>query len=84
MAFLPDESRSLPPPPLLNKGSLWLGFAGWLTALLDNTFNQRPVLRAGAEGREEPEGRGNGAGCEGRAEARSWGRGCGGFGVTKG
>ncbi|NXD20134.1 NDUC2 dehydrogenase, partial [Spelaeornis formosus] len=47
MAFLPDESRSLPPPPLLNKGSVWLGFVGWLSALADNAFNQRPVLRAG-------------------------------------
>ncbi|XP_062370013.1 NADH dehydrogenase [ubiquinone] 1 subunit C2 isoform X2 [Cinclus cinclus] len=47
MAFLPDESRSLPPPPLLNKGSVWLGFAGWLAALLDNAFNHRPILRAG-------------------------------------
>ncbi|XP_032909459.1 NADH dehydrogenase [ubiquinone] 1 subunit C2 [Catharus ustulatus] len=47
MAFLPDESRSLPPPPLLNRGSVWLGFAGWLAALLDNAFNRRPVLRAG-------------------------------------
>ncbi|KAL2311177.1 hypothetical protein Nmel_002869 [Mimus melanotis] len=48
MVFLPDESRSLPPPPLLNKGSLWFGAAGWLAALLDNAFNQRPILRAGA------------------------------------
>ncbi|NXQ63526.1 NDUC2 dehydrogenase, partial [Anthoscopus minutus] len=47
MAFLPDESRSLPPPPLLNKGSVWLGFMGWLSALLDNAFNQRPVFRSG-------------------------------------
>ncbi|XP_031954901.1 NADH dehydrogenase [ubiquinone] 1 subunit C2 [Corvus hawaiiensis] len=47
MVFLPDESRSLPPPPLLNKGSVWLGFAGWMSALLNNAFNQRPVLRAG-------------------------------------
>ncbi|NXY37505.1 NDUC2 dehydrogenase, partial [Pomatorhinus ruficollis] len=47
MAFLPDESRSLPPPPLLNKGSVWLGFVGWLSALADNAFNHRPVLRAG-------------------------------------
>ncbi|XP_064500956.1 NADH dehydrogenase [ubiquinone] 1 subunit C2 [Pseudopipra pipra] len=47
MVFLPDESRSLPPPPLFNRGSVWLGFVGWITALLDNTFNQRPVLRAG-------------------------------------
>ncbi|XP_066197340.1 NADH dehydrogenase [ubiquinone] 1 subunit C2 [Sylvia atricapilla] len=47
MAFLPDESRSLPPPPLVNKGSVWFGFGGWLSALLDNAFNQRPILRAG-------------------------------------
>uniref|UniRef100_A0A8C3R8E2 Uncharacterized protein n=1 Tax=Cyanoderma ruficeps TaxID=181631 RepID=A0A8C3R8E2_9PASS len=47
MVFLPDEARSLPPPPLLNKGSVWLGFVGWLSALADNAFNQRPVLRAG-------------------------------------
>ncbi|NWZ67718.1 NDUC2 dehydrogenase, partial [Acrocephalus arundinaceus] len=47
MAFLPDESRSLPPPPLLNKGSVWLGFVGWLSALADNAFNRRPILRAG-------------------------------------
>ncbi|NXH44594.1 NDUC2 dehydrogenase, partial [Dicaeum eximium] len=47
MVFLPDESRSLPPPPLLNKGSVWLGFAGWLTALMDNAFNRRPILQSG-------------------------------------
>ncbi|KAM6099611.1 NADH dehydrogenase [ubiquinone] 1 subunit C2 [Theristicus caerulescens] len=47
MVFLPDESRSLPPPPLLNKGSAWLGLAGWVAALLDNGFNHRPVIRAG-------------------------------------
>ncbi|NWY94703.1 NDUC2 dehydrogenase, partial [Loxia curvirostra] len=33
MVFLPDESRSLPPPPLLNKGTVWLGFAGWIQFL---------------------------------------------------
>ncbi|NXF09628.1 NDUC2 dehydrogenase, partial [Smithornis capensis] len=47
MAFLPDEVRSLPPPPLFNRVSAWLGFVGWLTALMDNSFNRRPVLRAG-------------------------------------
>ncbi|NXP79935.1 NDUC2 dehydrogenase, partial [Ramphastos sulfuratus] len=47
MAFLPDESRSLPPPPLVNKGSVWLGLCGWVAALLDNAFNRRPVIRAG-------------------------------------
>ncbi|XP_030308987.1 NADH dehydrogenase [ubiquinone] 1 subunit C2 [Calypte anna] len=47
MVFLPDEARSLPPPPLLNKGSAWLGLTGWVTALLDNGFNKRPIIRAG-------------------------------------
>ncbi|NXY06516.1 NDUCR dehydrogenase, partial [Pteruthius melanotis] len=47
MVFLPDESRSLPPPPLFNKGSVWLGFAGWMSALLNNAFNKRPIIRAG-------------------------------------
>ncbi|KAM9390364.1 NADH dehydrogenase [ubiquinone] 1 subunit C2-like [Phaethornis superciliosus] len=47
MVFLPDEARSLPPPPLLNKGSAWLGLAGWMAALLDNAFNKRPVIRSG-------------------------------------
>ncbi|XP_030331740.1 NADH dehydrogenase [ubiquinone] 1 subunit C2 [Strigops habroptila] len=47
MVFLPDESRSLPPPPIFNRISAWLGFTGWLSALLDNGFNHRPVLRAG-------------------------------------
>ncbi|XP_075598645.1 NADH dehydrogenase [ubiquinone] 1 subunit C2 [Balearica regulorum gibbericeps] len=47
MVFLPDESRSLPPPPFVNKGSVWLGLAGWIAALLDNGFNHRPIIRAG-------------------------------------
>ncbi|XP_009100957.3 NADH dehydrogenase [ubiquinone] 1 subunit C2 [Serinus canaria] len=47
MVFLPDESRSLPPPPLLNKGTVWLGFAGWISALMDNAFNHRPIFGAG-------------------------------------
>ncbi|NXC32486.1 NDUCR dehydrogenase, partial [Campylorhamphus procurvoides] len=47
MAFLPDEARALPPPSLFNRASVWLGFVGWMTAMLHNTFNHRPVLRAG-------------------------------------
>lgn len=65
MAFLPDESRSLPPPPLLNKGTVGLGFAGWLAALVDNAFNQRPIIRAGAGG----QGRG--------VRGEGWGEGLG-------
>ncbi|XP_061199724.1 NADH dehydrogenase [ubiquinone] 1 subunit C2 [Neopsephotus bourkii] len=47
MVFLPDESRSLPPPAVFNHISAWLGFCGWLSALLDNGFNHRPFIRAG-------------------------------------
>ncbi|NXI64293.1 NDUC2 dehydrogenase, partial [Anseranas semipalmata] len=47
MVFLPDESRSLPPPPIVNTASVGLGLAGWVAALLDNGFSQRPVIRAG-------------------------------------
>ncbi|XP_034972484.1 NADH dehydrogenase [ubiquinone] 1 subunit C2 [Zootoca vivipara] len=44
---LPDEALSLPPPRLLNVGSGYLGFLGWLSVLLDNAINKRPVLRTG-------------------------------------
>ncbi|XP_069706120.1 NADH dehydrogenase [ubiquinone] 1 subunit C2 [Phaenicophaeus curvirostris] len=47
MPLLPAEARALPPPPLLNKGSAWLGLVGWVAALLDNGYNHRPILRAG-------------------------------------
>ncbi|XP_074837374.1 NADH dehydrogenase [ubiquinone] 1 subunit C2 [Carettochelys insculpta] len=47
MAFLPDESRSLPPPPIVNRNSVWLGLIGWWSALLDNVCNRRPFIRAG-------------------------------------
>lgn len=44
---LPGEALSLPPPPLVNKGSVWMSFLGWLAALTDNLINRRPVLGAG-------------------------------------
>ncbi|KAJ6651619.1 hypothetical protein lerEdw1_020783, partial [Lerista edwardsae] len=44
---LPAEALSLPPPPLANKISLWMGFIGWTSALLDNVVNRRPALGAG-------------------------------------
>ncbi|NXG70639.1 NDUC2 dehydrogenase, partial [Baryphthengus martii] len=47
MVFLPDESRSLPPPPIVNGASIWLGLIGWVSAMLDNGFNHRPIIRAG-------------------------------------
>ncbi|CAM2095615.1 NADH dehydrogenase [ubiquinone] 1 subunit C2 [Caretta caretta] len=47
MVFLPDESRGLPPPPIVNRNSVWMGLVGWAVALVDNAFNRRPVIRAG-------------------------------------
>ncbi|XP_060094258.1 NADH dehydrogenase [ubiquinone] 1 subunit C2-like [Heteronotia binoei] len=44
---LPDEARSLPPPPLLNFGSLWMGFIGWASALTHNGILRRPILATG-------------------------------------
>ncbi|XP_060627206.2 NADH dehydrogenase [ubiquinone] 1 subunit C2 [Anolis sagrei] len=44
---LPDEVFSLPPPPLLNHGSVWGAFMGWVAALGDNAVNRRPALRSG-------------------------------------
>ncbi|XP_077197413.1 NADH dehydrogenase [ubiquinone] 1 subunit C2 [Paroedura picta] len=44
---LPDEARSLPPPPLLNFGALWTAFVGWSSAILGNAILRRPVLTTG-------------------------------------
>uniref|UniRef100_A0A8C8RQ12 NADH dehydrogenase [ubiquinone] 1 subunit C2 n=1 Tax=Pelusios castaneus TaxID=367368 RepID=A0A8C8RQ12_9SAUR len=47
MVFLPDEVRSLPPPAIVNKNSVWLGLLGWCASIADNLFNRRPPVRAG-------------------------------------
>ncbi|CAI5773493.1 dehydrogenase [ubiquinone] 1 subunit C2 [Podarcis lilfordi] len=44
---LPDEARSIPPPRLFNRGSVYLGFLGWISVLLENAIRQRPVLGTG-------------------------------------
>uniref|UniRef100_UPI0025418FE8 NADH dehydrogenase [ubiquinone] 1 subunit C2 n=1 Tax=Euleptes europaea TaxID=460621 RepID=UPI0025418FE8 len=44
---LPDEARSLPPPPLLNGGSLYMAFVGWAVALVSNAIHHRPILGSG-------------------------------------
>ncbi|XP_062983933.1 NADH dehydrogenase [ubiquinone] 1 subunit C2 [Elgaria multicarinata webbii] len=44
---LPDEARSLEPPPLLNYGSVWTAFMGWCGALIDNGINRRPIIASG-------------------------------------
>ncbi|XP_033001733.1 NADH dehydrogenase [ubiquinone] 1 subunit C2-like [Lacerta agilis] len=45
--WLPDEALSMPPPRLFNRGSVYMGFLGWISVLLENAINQRPVLRTG-------------------------------------
>uniref|UniRef100_A0A2K5E9N6 NADH dehydrogenase [ubiquinone] 1 subunit C2 n=1 Tax=Aotus nancymaae TaxID=37293 RepID=A0A2K5E9N6_AOTNA len=47
LRFLPDESRSLPPPNLTDPRILYLGFLGYCSGLLDNYIYRRPVLKAG-------------------------------------
>uniref|UniRef100_A0A8C6XIG1 NADH dehydrogenase [ubiquinone] 1 subunit C2 n=1 Tax=Naja naja TaxID=35670 RepID=A0A8C6XIG1_NAJNA len=44
---VPKEAHSLPPPPLLTFPSVWMAGVFWLSALLDNGLNRRPILRAG-------------------------------------
>ncbi|KAM9319473.1 NADH dehydrogenase [ubiquinone] 1 subunit C2-like [Gastrophryne carolinensis] len=47
MGLIPDEGRVLPPPNLLNRGSVFLGLLGYTTALLHNATNKYPVLKSG-------------------------------------
>lgn len=47
LRFLPDESRSLPPPKLTDPRLLYLGFLGYCAGLTDNFIRRRPVLSAG-------------------------------------
>ncbi|KAG9473213.1 NADH dehydrogenase [ubiquinone] 1 subunit C2 isoform X1 [Eleutherodactylus coqui] len=47
MGLMPDEARSLPPPSVVNRNSLYLGFLGYISAILHNAINHYPVMRAG-------------------------------------
>ncbi|XP_017271904.1 NADH dehydrogenase [ubiquinone] 1 subunit C2 [Kryptolebias marmoratus] len=47
MGLIPDEGKSLPPPGIMNRNSLWLAGAGWVSAVLDNSMKHRPPLRSG-------------------------------------
>uniref|UniRef100_A0A8C5M469 Uncharacterized protein n=1 Tax=Leptobrachium leishanense TaxID=445787 RepID=A0A8C5M469_9ANUR len=47
MPWLTDEARSLPPPSIVNKNSVWLGFLGYLAAITNNGIKRLPALRAG-------------------------------------
>uniref|UniRef100_A0A6P8RLX1 NADH dehydrogenase [ubiquinone] 1 subunit C2 n=1 Tax=Geotrypetes seraphini TaxID=260995 RepID=A0A6P8RLX1_GEOSA len=46
-AWIPDEARCLPPPGIVNRNSVWVGFMGWVAAVLDNAVNNRPPVRTG-------------------------------------
>ncbi|XP_059931648.1 NADH dehydrogenase [ubiquinone] 1 subunit C2 [Gadus macrocephalus] len=47
MGLVPDEAKALPPPAIVNRNSVWLGFVGWSTAMLHNAFCHRPPLKSG-------------------------------------
>ncbi|KAF5897698.1 NADH dehydrogenase [ubiquinone] 1 subunit C2-like [Clarias magur] len=47
MGLLHDEAKNLPPPGIVNRNSVWLGFTGWATAMLHNAINRRPAIKAG-------------------------------------
>ncbi|XP_028855894.1 NADH dehydrogenase [ubiquinone] 1 subunit C2-like [Denticeps clupeoides] len=47
MVLLPEEAKALPPPGVVNRSSLWLGFCGLLTSMLHNSLARKPALRAG-------------------------------------
>ncbi|XP_016391689.1 NADH dehydrogenase [ubiquinone] 1 subunit C2-like [Sinocyclocheilus rhinocerous] len=47
MGLLPDEAKVLRPPGIVNRNSVWFGLCGWATAMLHNSLNRRPALKAG-------------------------------------
>lgn len=47
MGFIPEEGKSLPPPGLVNRNSLWLAGVGWVSAVLHNAINHRPPVKSG-------------------------------------
>ncbi|XP_077816417.1 NADH dehydrogenase [ubiquinone] 1 subunit C2 isoform X1 [Macaca mulatta] len=46
LRFLPDESRSLPPPKLTDPRLLYVGFLGYCAGLVDNFIHRRPIRSA--------------------------------------
>ncbi|XP_068120932.1 NADH dehydrogenase [ubiquinone] 1 subunit C2 [Hyperolius riggenbachi] len=44
---VPEEGRVLPPPNLLNRGSVFFGFLGYVWAALHNAVHKYPALKAG-------------------------------------
>ncbi|XP_063807377.1 NADH dehydrogenase [ubiquinone] 1 subunit C2 [Pseudophryne corroboree] len=47
MGLMPDEARGLPPPNLVNRGTVYVGFLGYLSAIIHNAINRFPVMKAG-------------------------------------
>uniref|UniRef100_A0A1A7X1J3 NADH dehydrogenase [ubiquinone] 1 subunit C2 n=1 Tax=Iconisemion striatum TaxID=60296 RepID=A0A1A7X1J3_9TELE len=47
MGLIPEEGKSLPPPGIVNRNSVWLSGVGWLSAMLHNAMCHRPPLKSG-------------------------------------
>ncbi|XP_043975600.1 NADH dehydrogenase [ubiquinone] 1 subunit C2 [Gambusia affinis] len=47
MGIVPEEGKSLPPPGIVNRNSVWLSGMGWVSAMIHNAFNHRPPLKSG-------------------------------------
>uniref|UniRef100_A0A3B1J7L7 Uncharacterized protein n=1 Tax=Astyanax mexicanus TaxID=7994 RepID=A0A3B1J7L7_ASTMX len=47
-------AKVLPPPGIVNRNSVWLGFCGWITAVLNNSYSRRPALKAECCGKRVP------------------------------
>ncbi|KAM4743409.1 NADH dehydrogenase [ubiquinone] 1 subunit C2 [Anableps anableps] len=47
MVFVPEEGKSLAPPGIVNRNSVWLSGVSWFSAMLHNAFNHRPPLKSG-------------------------------------
>ncbi|KAG8001899.1 NADH dehydrogenase [ubiquinone] 1 subunit C2 [Nibea albiflora] len=47
MGLVPDEGKTLAPPGLVNRNSVWLAAVGWCSSMLHNAINHRPPLKSG-------------------------------------
>ncbi|KAM8904467.1 NADH dehydrogenase [ubiquinone] 1 subunit C2 [Spinachia spinachia] len=47
MGVVSELGKSLPPPSIANRNSVWLSGIGWFTAMLHNAINHRPPLKSG-------------------------------------
>uniref|UniRef100_A0A3B3B6T9 NADH:ubiquinone oxidoreductase subunit C2 n=1 Tax=Oryzias melastigma TaxID=30732 RepID=A0A3B3B6T9_ORYME len=47
MGSAADDKKSLPPPGIVNRNSVWLAGIGWFSAVLQNAINHRPPVKSG-------------------------------------